>query len=85
MNPLPDVMLSSVTSSHNNIVISSQTCPKLVNGFHDHKVVAIATGDEFSLVVDVKGLPWVWGKGDNGQVSWEREGTGGGWVLFSVG
>lgn len=45
-----------------------QIHPKVVEGFDGHKVVAIATGDEFSLVVDEKGLPWVWGKGDKGQV-----------------
>lgn len=31
--------------------------------------MAVATGDEFSLAVDDKGLLWVWGKGDKGQVS----------------
>ncbi len=40
----------------------------MVEGFDGHKVVAIAAGDEFSLVVDEKGAPWVWGKGDKGQV-----------------
>ena len=45
-----------------------QTTPKRVEEFEGHKIVAIATGDEFSLAVDEKGLPWVWGKGDKGQV-----------------
>ena len=43
--------------------------PKLIEGFNGQKIVAIATGDEFSLAVDEKGLLWVWGKGDKGQVS----------------
>ena len=42
--------------------------PKFVESFDGHKVVAIATGDEFSLAVDEKGVPWVWGKNEKGQV-----------------
>jgi hypothetical protein len=42
--------------------------PKLVESFDDLKIVAIATGDEFSLAVDEKGVPWVWGKNEKGQV-----------------
>ena len=30
--------------------------------------MAVSTGDEFSLALDEKGVPWVWGKGDKGQV-----------------
>jgi len=45
-----------------------QTHPRRVEEFEGHKIVAIATGDEFSLAVDEKSLPWVWGKGDKGQV-----------------
>ena len=46
-----------------------QSQPVKVAGFEDHKVVAIATGDEFSLVVDDRGTPWTWGRTDQGQVS----------------
>lgn len=47
---------------------SKQTQPKKVTGFDNHKIVAIATGDEFSLVVDDRGGPWTWGRADKGQL-----------------
>ena len=28
----------------------------------------IAAGDEFSLVIDERGIPWTWGRTDRGQV-----------------
>lgn len=39
-----------------------------MESFDGNKIVAIATGDEFSLAVDEKGVPWVWGKNEKGQV-----------------
>ena len=36
--------------------------------FDGYKIVAIAAGDEFSLVVDDKSTPWVWGRADHGEV-----------------
>ena len=36
--------------------------------FEGHRVVAIASGDEFSIVVDDRGHPWGWGRAEQGQV-----------------
>jgi len=47
---------------------SPQPHPKKVPLLEGHRIVAIATGDEFSIVVDDKNAPWVWGRGDHGQV-----------------
>ena len=62
--PLPPSLPPSLSPSLSSVVGK----PKLVEEFEGHKIVAIASGDEFSLAVDEKGLPWVWGKGDKGQV-----------------
>ena len=32
----------------------------------------IAAGDEFSLVIDERGIPWTWGRTDRGQVREEH-------------
>lgn len=37
-------------------------------GFEGQKVVTIAAGDEFSLVIDENGQVWTWGRGDRGQL-----------------
>ena len=45
-----------------------QAKPAEVNNFEGQKVVAIAVGDEFSLVIDDRGYPWGWGRAEQGQV-----------------
>ena len=50
-----------------------QPHPKKIPGFGGHKVVAIASGDEFSLVLDDRGQAWIWGRGDRGQLGLPSE------------
>ena len=46
-----------------------QAVPKKLACFDSQKIATIATGDEFSIVVDERGIPWAWGKSDHGQAS----------------
>ena len=51
------------------IFVLLQTQPKKVHcSFNGQKIATIAAGDEFSLVVDERGIPWTWGRTDRGQV-----------------
>ena len=45
-----------------------QAKPAEVNNFEGQKVVTIAAGDEFSLVIDDRCYPWGWGRAEQGQV-----------------
>ena len=40
----------------------------MIAQLESHRITAIATGDEFSVVVDAQGLPWAWGRSEHGQV-----------------
>ena len=63
-SPLNVVTSTAMSMQH----FVPQMQPKFLDSFDSLKVVAISTGDEFSLALDEKGVPWVWGKGDKGQV-----------------
>ena len=45
-----------------------QQQPKEIVHFEGQKVVAIAAGDEFSIIIDDRGYPWGWGRAEQGQV-----------------
>ncbi|XP_070558000.1 uncharacterized protein [Ptychodera flava] len=49
--------------------------PTLVRHFTDKPILAAAAGHEFSVVVDITGHTWVWGRADHGQLGLES-GTG---------
>ncbi|XP_064397834.1 uncharacterized protein LOC135344542 isoform X2 [Halichondria panicea] len=47
--------------------------PKKISGFDAQKVITIAAGDEFSLVIDENGQVWTWGRGDRGQLGLQSD------------
>lgn len=50
-------------------ICSLQSQPKKMAQFDGNKIVATATGDEFSVAVDDRGTPWAWGRSELGQVA----------------
>ena len=45
-----------------------QLTPKPVSVLNDRRIVSMAAGDQFSVVLDHFGEVWVWGRGETGQV-----------------
>ena len=54
-------------------LLTLQAQPKKISGFDAQKVITIAAGDEFSLVIDENGQVWTWGRGDRGQLGLQSD------------
>ena len=51
-------------------VICWQRVPKMLTRINDQHIMHLCTGGEFNMALDADFSLWVWGKNDQGQVSW---------------